>query len=130
LKAADIVSALVRVNVQALVPEQAPDQPQKTLPLLAAAVRVTDVPLAKLALQVCGQLIPGGVLVIIPEPVSVTLNTGAEVKFAAMEDGPFSVSVQDAVPVHAPDQPANEPPELALAIRVTLVPVLKAALQV
>ena len=94
------------------------------------AVRVTDVPPAKLALQVCGQLIPAGLLVIVPEPVSVTLRAGAELKLAAMVDGPFSVTVQDAVPVHAPDQPANEPPELALAVRVTLVPALKAALQV
>jgi hypothetical protein len=48
---------------------QAPDQPAKVSPELGAALRVTAVPLAKLKLQVGPQLMPAGVLVIVPAPV-------------------------------------------------------------
>ena len=38
------------------------------------AVRVTDVPDVKLAVQVEGQLIPAGLLVTVPWPVTATVN--------------------------------------------------------
>ena len=49
-------------------PEQAPLHPAKMDPPAALAFKVTMVPLEKLALQVPGQLIPAGVLVIEPKP--------------------------------------------------------------
>ena len=59
----------VRVKLQVPVPIQAPDQPVNVEPVLGAAVSVTDVPLAKVALHVCPQLMPEGLLVIVPAPV-------------------------------------------------------------
>jgi hypothetical protein len=56
------------VTLHAAVPVQAPDQPAKVSPELGAALRVTAVPLAKLKLQVCPQLMPAGVLVMVPAP--------------------------------------------------------------
>ncbi|MBI3325008.1 MAG: hypothetical protein HYZ92_06975 [Candidatus Omnitrophica bacterium] len=53
------------------VPLQLPDQPPKVEPEAVLAVRVTEVPLAKLALQVLPQLIPAGLLVTVPLPVPV-----------------------------------------------------------
>ena len=69
--------ALFRTIVQvADVPEHAPDQPENEFPLLGVAVRVTDVPPLKVALQVCPQVIPGGELLTAPppEPVMETFN--------------------------------------------------------
>ena len=59
----------VRVTAHVLVPVQAPDQPTNVEPALGAAVSVTVVPLAKLALHVVPQLMPEGLLVIVPAPV-------------------------------------------------------------
>jgi len=59
---------IAKVQVEE-VPEQAPDQPAKTEPEAAVAVKVTEVPVVKEALQVVPQLIPEGLLVTVPEPV-------------------------------------------------------------
>jgi hypothetical protein len=59
----------VKVTLQVLVPVQAPDQPANVELLFGAAVSVSMVPLVKLALQVAPQLIPAGLLVIVPAPV-------------------------------------------------------------
>jgi len=61
--------AAVIETVQVPVPVQAPLQPAKVEPLAAAAVRVTEVPLAKLALHVLPQLMPVGDEVTVPVPV-------------------------------------------------------------
>jgi hypothetical protein len=60
------------VTTQAPVPLQAPPQPVKTKPDAGVGVRVTCVPLLKLALQVAPQLMPAGELVTAPLPVTVT----------------------------------------------------------
>jgi hypothetical protein len=66
--AATVVSAL-SVTLQVLVPEQPPpDQPVKRAPAFAAAVRVTCVPAVKLAVHVAPQLIPVGLLLMVPDP--------------------------------------------------------------
>jgi len=63
------VAAAVSFTVQEPVPEQAPDQPANVEPLAGAALRVMEVPSLKLALHVFPQLMPVGLLVIVPEPV-------------------------------------------------------------
>ena len=59
----------VKVTLQVLVPVQAPDQPANVELLFGAAVSVTMVPLVKLALHIAPQLIPAGLLMIVPVPV-------------------------------------------------------------
>jgi hypothetical protein len=61
----------VNVTLQVLVPVHAPDQPANVEAALGAAVSVTMVPLVKFALHVAPQLIPAGLLVIVPAPVPV-----------------------------------------------------------
>jgi hypothetical protein len=62
----DVLAAMVTAHVP--VPLQAPDQPANVEPVLAVAVSVTAVPLAKLALHVVPQLMPAGELAIVPVP--------------------------------------------------------------
>ena len=57
-----------------LVPVQAPPNPEKVNPEAGVAVRATLVPSAKFALQVVGQLIPAGLLVTVPLPVTETVS--------------------------------------------------------
>jgi hypothetical protein len=71
-KFAATLSATFIVTEQALVPLQAPLQPLKPEPVAGVAVKVTCVPLAKLALQVAPQLIPEGELVTMPFPDTLT----------------------------------------------------------
>jgi hypothetical protein len=59
----------VRFTVHVGVAVHAPDQPANTEPALGVAVSVTDVPLAKVALHVAPQLMPNGLLVMVPVPV-------------------------------------------------------------
>jgi hypothetical protein len=66
-------ASLVSVTLHVPVPVQAPDQPANVEVVFGAAVRVTMVPLVKVALQVAPQLIPAGLLVIVPPPVPALL---------------------------------------------------------
>src|SRR5437867_1164460 len=74
--------AVVRVTVQGPVPVQVPLQPVKTDPVAGVAVRVTTVPLTKLAAQVAPQSTPVGVLVTVPAPApaleTVRAKTGVK----------------------------------------------------
>jgi hypothetical protein len=73
---APTVVSLCRVRLHGAVPEHAPVHPVKIEPAPGFAVSVTGVPTVKLALHVCPQLIPAGVLVTVPVPVpeSVTVR--------------------------------------------------------
>ena len=71
-KFAATLSAAFIVTEQALVPLQAPLQPIKLEPAAGVEVKVTCVPLVKLALQVATQLIPEGELVTVPLPDTLT----------------------------------------------------------
>ena len=73
LNVAVAVSSAVKDRVQEPLPLHAPDQPAKVEPEAAVAVRVMEVPLSKLALQVEPQLMPLGVLVTVPEPLPLIL---------------------------------------------------------
>ena len=74
VKLADVEVALVKDRLHVPVPEQAPDQPTNTLPAPGVAVSVTVVPLLKVAVQVEPQLIPAGLLVMVPDPILETVN--------------------------------------------------------
>jgi hypothetical protein len=71
------VTVAAELTVQVLVPLHEPLQPLKRVrtPLLVA-VSTTEVPTRKLALHVApdAQLIPAGVLVTLPEPLTVTVT--------------------------------------------------------
>jgi hypothetical protein len=58
----------VNVTLQTPVPLQAPDHPAKKEFAVGVAVSVIALPLEKLALHVCPQLMPAGLLLIIPWP--------------------------------------------------------------
>jgi hypothetical protein len=107
------------------------------------AVRVTDVPLVKLAAQVptspVEQLIPPELLVTVPVPLPRT----ATVRRKVVGGGEVNVAVTDLalsmlrIQVGSVPEPAHSPPQLTkvaapvgVAVRVTLVPVAKVASQV
>jgi hypothetical protein len=121
--------------VQAPVPVHAPLQPANVEPLAATAVSVTDVPLAKFALQVAPQSTPAGDEVTVPAPlpafVTASANVVAELlNVAVTERAAVIDTVHAAVPVHAPLQPANVEPVAAAGVRVTDAPLVKLAVQV
>jgi len=126
LNVAVTLRAAVSDVVQVPVPVQAPLQPANVEPLAAAAVSVTDVPLAKFALHVVPQLMPVGedVTVPVPVPALVTLNANVEalLKVAVTARAAVIEVVQAPVPVHAPLQPVNVEPLAATAVSVTEVP--------
>lgn len=123
------------VTLHVPVPVQAPLQPPKVEPVPAAAVRVTSVPLLKLALQVLGQMMPAGLLLTEPVPVPAKVTESAKVvtdvlKVAVTASAALMVTLQVPVPEQAPLQPAKVDPVAGVAVRVTTVPLLKLALQV
>jgi hypothetical protein len=73
------------VRVQVPVPLQPPPlQPAKLEPLAAAALRVTTVPALNDAEQVAPQLMPLGLLVIVPLPVPLLLTVRLKVEVGAV----------------------------------------------
>ena len=76
-KVAVTLRAALMVTLQVPVPVQAPLQPVKVEPVVAAAVRVTLVPLVKLVLQVLPQVIPLGDEVTVPDPVPALVRVRA-----------------------------------------------------
>jgi hypothetical protein len=128
------VCAALIVTVQLPVPVQPPPfHPVKVEFAAALADNVTLVPLAKLALQVPGQLIPVGTLVTVPDPlpaiVTDSWNVTVAVKVAVTARAALIVTAQLPVPVQAPLQPAKVEPVAGVSAKVTLVPLAKLALQ-
>jgi hypothetical protein len=108
-----------RVIVQAAVPVQPPPaHPVKAELLAAFEVRVTFVPAGKVAVHVVGQLIPVGVLVTVPEPVTVTARVGST-KLAVTARSELTVNMHVLVPVHAPLQPPKRKFVPGVAVSVT-----------
>lgn len=69
----ELAALTFTVQVVAL-PAHPPLHPMNEDPAAGASVNVTCAPASKFAVQSCGQLIPAGVLVIVPEPVLLTVN--------------------------------------------------------
>ena len=69
LKVAPTVVSASIVTLHVPLPVQPPVHPPNDDPVAAAAVSVTAVPLLKLAEQVDPQLMPAGLLVMVPEPL-------------------------------------------------------------
>jgi hypothetical protein len=70
----------VRFALQVPVPLHAPDHPANVEPEFGVAVSVTVVPLAKLALHVWPQLIPEGLLVVVPDPVPLFCTVSSKLE--------------------------------------------------
>jgi hypothetical protein len=128
LNVAVTARAAVIDNAQVPVPVHAPLQPANVEPLAAAAVSVTEVPLANVALHAVPQLMPVGEDVTVPAPVpalvtvaakllTVPLNVAVTLRAAVID------VVQVPAPVHAPLQPAKVEPLAVTAVSVTDVPV-------
>jgi len=136
LNAAETFLSELRVRLQ-LLPEaeSQPDQPAKTDPLAATAVRVTEVPGGSVALQVAPQLIPLPVTVPEPEPDLATVTVWKPPELLALnvaETLRFEASARVHVFPEAesqPDQLAKVEPVAAVAVRVTAVPAAKLSLQ-
>ena len=110
------------------MPEHPPPlQLVKVDPPVGVAVRLTELPLVKLAVQLDVQLlIPAGLLLTVPVPVPalVTVNeaVGAESNVALTEVFALKVTLQVPVPLHAPPHPVNVAPLVGAAVKVTAVP--------
>jgi len=126
LNVAVTLRAAVIDVVQVPVPVHAPLQPANVEPLAATAVRVTEVPEAKFAVQVVPQLMPAGDDVTVPAPVPAFVTASEKVvaplKVAVTARAAVIDVVQVPVPVHAPLHPANVEPLVATAVSVTDVP--------
>jgi hypothetical protein len=126
----------VTMQVELLPLQPPPDHPAKDEFAAAVSVSVTEVPGAKLALQVGAQPIPAGVLatVPVPGPATLTVSTTAfwiALKFAVTCWLALSVTLQvGLLPLQPPpDHPAKEEFVAAVSVRVTWVPLAKLALQ-
>jgi len=124
--------AAVRVMAQVLAPEQPPPlHPPKYSPVAGVSVSVTCVFGAKPAEQVPGQLIPAGLLVTVPVPVTATVTESPALKDAATLVVAVRVTAQVLVPEQPPPlQPPKNSLEAGFAVSVTCVFDAKLAEQV
>jgi hypothetical protein len=116
---------IVSRQVEPLPLQPPPAQAAKDEFVPAVSVRVTAVPAVKLALQVGAQLIPEGLLEIVPVPVpaKVTVNTAAfwsALKLAVTCWFALSINVQVGLPpLQPPAHPAKSEFAAAVSVRVT-----------
>jgi len=121
--------------VQAPVPLHPPPvHPAKDEPGSGLAVRVTELPVANGAVHVAPQSIPFGLLLTLPDPAPVfcivrndMLTDGLNV---AVTDRFTSITTEQSVPLQSPLQPAKVEPTPGVAVKTTVLPGAKPALQV
>ena len=135
LKVADTVVFAFKVTLQAAVPVHPPVHPSNVDADPCVSVRVTTVPAANEAWHVEPQLMPAGVLAMVPvplpEPWTVSwYRIGAAVKVADTVVFPFIVTLQAPVPLHPPAQPPNVEVDPGVPVSVTTVPAVNVATQV
>jgi len=129
-------SATINAQVE-LLPLQAPPHPVKLELLAGVAVRVTGVPLTKLALHtpaLAVQLTPAGLEVTVPAPVPVSdrlrrwlglAAVNVAVTLAALK----RLKLHEAVPLHGPAlHPTKLEPLAGVAMRLRPVPLAKGKL--
>jgi phage tail protein X len=89
------------------LPAHAPLQPEKASLVPGVSLSITWLFCGKLAEHVVGQLIPAGLLltVPVPAPAKVTDRVTVAAKVAVTEPAALRVTLQAALPVHAPLQP-------------------------
>jgi hypothetical protein len=131
-KSADTNVSAVSDTVHVPLPAHAaPLHPANADPAAGIAERDTDVPILRLAEHVLPQLIPAGELVTVPEPVpisptvSVACGGGVGPKLALTLVSELSVTLQPAVPEHAPPHPVKTKPLLVATVSATFVPPTK-----
>jgi hypothetical protein len=118
------LKAVIATAQNGLVPEQEPLQPENVAPAPADAVSVTVVPGWYPATHVDPQLMPDGLLAMLPGPVVVTVSVkNCWVKVAVTAVLALSTTTQVPVPEQPPPlQPAKLDPTSACAVKVTRVP--------
>lgn len=107
------------------LPEQAPDQREKTEPAAGAATSATLVPYRKLREQIEPQLIPRGFELTLPEPVPDLLTvkvTGRNENVAVTDLAWVMLTMQVSVPEQSPDHPVKPEPVAGVAVSATVVP--------
>ena len=117
------------VTTQVPVPEHPPPlHPVKSEPTLGDAVRVTWEPKVNGTAQFPPQLIPAGLLVIVPNPFpgfAIVRVRTIRVKVAVTEAAALMVTTHVPVPEHPPPaHPSKLEPDAGTAVRVTTVPTL------
>jgi hypothetical protein len=125
LNVAVTAMAALTVTTQVPVPLHAPPQPPNVEPAAAVAVSVNCAPGVTDSEQSDPHEIPAGALVTVPvpRPFLVTVSvTGMRLNVAVTVVAAFTVTVQPAVPVQAPLQPANVEPAAGVAVSVNCVP--------
>jgi hypothetical protein len=130
--AVTVVAALVAM-VQERVPAQPPPlQPVKVEPAAGVAVRAIEELAANEAEHVLPQAMPAGALVIVPVPapdlVTVTM-TDCSANVAETDAAAFIVTVQAPLPKQAPLHPVKPDPASGVTVKLTTVPLAKAAEQ-
>jgi hypothetical protein len=131
LAVTDLAASTVTMHVP--VPVHAPDQPANCDVPSGVAVRVTWVPVVKPAAQVLPQSMPDGEEVTVPVPPFMPfllIVKTSRSKLAVTDLAASMVTMQVAVPVHAPDQPVKLEAPSGVAVRVTTVPTVNPAVQV
>lgn len=99
----DLAASIVTVHD---MPVHAPDQPVNVQPVAGVAVSATLVPWLNVSLQSVPHTMP--VPATVPKPTFPTLSVYVFSAKFAVTDFAASIVTVHVVPVHAPDQPANE----------------------
>ncbi len=134
-KTGNAVKSLSSVIVQGPVPPHlGPAQPVRVEPGAGVAVKVTTVPVGNAATHVVPQSMPGGWLVTVPDPVpffwTVRFDMPPDGLNVAVTNRFTSITTEQSVPLQSPLQPAKVEPTPGVAVKATVVPGAKPALQV
>lgn len=89
------------VTLQGPVPVHAPDHPANNDPPLPVAVKLTPAPVLNMAVQVCPQLMPDGLLLIVPVPVPELITVNCIVVGAVLPP-PLPEPLPEPLPLEPP----------------------------